>query len=190
MTRYFYDAEFIERGPGYPIDLISIGIVSEDDRELYLCNDDCDLSVANDWVKANVIPCLPPKRLNLSDPSISPRQKQESLRWKTREQIGKAIVEFMDIDRYSKPQLYGEWCSYDHVVFSQCFGDMMDSPKGFPMRTIDIIQIAEDELGISADELPPSLEVEGKHDALLGARSVKMRWEFLQSCKANDIDRL
>ena len=43
--KYFLDTEFIEDGK--TIDLISIGIVSEDGRELYCENSDCDLSRAS-----------------------------------------------------------------------------------------------------------------------------------------------
>ena len=57
--KYFFDTEFIEDGK--TIDLISIGIVAEDGRELYLLNYDCDHSMASDWVKANVLNYLPEK---------------------------------------------------------------------------------------------------------------------------------
>ena len=33
--RYFLDTEFIENGPKKPVQLISIGIVAEDLRQLY-----------------------------------------------------------------------------------------------------------------------------------------------------------
>jgi hypothetical protein len=46
---YWLDTEFIE--DGVTIDLISIGIVAEDGRELYLLNWECDYSKASDWVK-------------------------------------------------------------------------------------------------------------------------------------------
>ncbi|MBN3946432.1 MAG: hypothetical protein HWQ38_08040 [Nostoc sp. NMS7] len=47
------------------------------------------------------------------------------------------------------------------------------------MRCNDIIQLAEVERGIESSELPPSLEVDGNHNALLGAKTVKRRWEWL-----------
>jgi hypothetical protein len=42
--KYFLDTEFIEDGK--TIDLISIALVAEDGREIYLCNSDCDLNKA------------------------------------------------------------------------------------------------------------------------------------------------
>lgn len=51
--RYWFDTEFIEDGK--TIELISIGIVAEDGRELYAENSECDLARANQWVQDNVI---------------------------------------------------------------------------------------------------------------------------------------
>lgn len=180
MTRFYVDCEFIERGHQHPIDLISIGICCEDGREFYAVSTEFAPRNASQWVKDNVIDCLPPANINLSDPSISPRIKEESKAWKNRSQIKQDILEFVGSGR---PEFWGEWSSYDHVVFCQIFGTMMDLPDGFPMRCRDIIQLAEDELGIPSDRLPPSLETEGNHNALLGARTVKMRYEWLMDQK-------
>ena len=51
--KYFLDTEFIEDGK--TIDLISIGIVAEDNRSLYLINSECDWSKASPWVLENVL---------------------------------------------------------------------------------------------------------------------------------------
>jgi 3' exoribonuclease, RNase T-like len=53
---YFLDTEFIAQDQY--LDLVSIGIVAEDGRELYCENSEADLSKAGTWVKANVIPKL------------------------------------------------------------------------------------------------------------------------------------
>lgn len=61
MTRFFYDTEFLERGPFHPINLISIGIVAEDGREYYGVNGEVELTpIANHaWLVENVVPHLP-----------------------------------------------------------------------------------------------------------------------------------
>jgi hypothetical protein len=51
--RYFLDTEFIEDGE--TIDLISIGLVAEDGRELYLVNQECRFERASKWVEKNVL---------------------------------------------------------------------------------------------------------------------------------------
>ena len=54
--KYFLDTEFIE--DGVKIDLISIGIVAEDNRSLYMQNVECAFGYASDWVWRNVFPHL------------------------------------------------------------------------------------------------------------------------------------
>jgi len=58
--KIFFDTEFIE--DGHTIDLISIGMVKEDENGaasfFYAENSECDLNRADPWVKENVIPHL------------------------------------------------------------------------------------------------------------------------------------
>ncbi len=53
MTRFWFDTEFIE--DGRTIDLISIGIVSEDNRKYYAVSSECDPTKASKWVNLNVL---------------------------------------------------------------------------------------------------------------------------------------
>ena len=178
--RFFLDTEFIENP--CTIDLISIGLVAEDEREFYAINSECDFAQANDWVKENVIPSLPP---------------QTDFAWRTKEAIAFEIMAFIKHEEGAelyyhtfntlknapmreRPEFWGEWCAYDWVVFAWLFGAMVDLPEGFPMQCNDIIQLAETHLGFSSINLPPSLETPGHHNALLGAKTVKQRWEWLQ----------
>lgn len=185
--RYYLDTEFIENGK--TIDLISIGIVCEDGRELYLINNECDLSKANDWVKKNVIAQLPPKNVNLSDPSISPRVKEESQFWTHRRNIERAVADFMgavlptdgswryilDKDK-PKPEIWTYYGSYDWIVFCQIFGTMMDLPKGFPMYTMDLKQWCKQ---LGDPELPT--QGKGEHSAILDAKWNRDVWHFLDN---------
>lgn len=176
--RYFIDTEFIESGPSNPIELISIGIVSEDGREFYAISSEYDSSHASEWVRKNVLmPLLaedpteffPLKEIAAkvvafvwpdmpfkSDPSMmSPNQRD-----KARE----------------KPEFWGYYAGYDWVVFCQMFGTMMDLPKGFPMYCRDIKQLCDD---LGNPKLPE--QGKGEHNALVDARWNKVAFEFLQS---------
>lgn len=186
--KYFLDCEFIEDGK--TIDLISIGLVSTDGREFYTVNRECDYSKASDWVEENVlVPIGLTKRgfLHYDESRAAIPTRDTYQRSKTREQIKNALLEFLAFQDISKPpeeiykqcNFWGEWCSYDWVCFCQIFGTMMDLPQGLPMRCNDIIQYAE-MFGLTSDDLPASLETEGKHNALLGAKTVKMRYEFIK----------
>lgn len=179
--RYFLDTEFIE--DGHTIDLISIGLVAEDGRKYYALNYSCDYSRASDWVKRNVLNSLPSQPL----PQLyaSDRQFRESdaykQGWRTKDLIADEILRF--IGDGPSPEFWTEWGSYDWIALCQLYGTMMDLPKGWPMRCRDVVQLLEDELGLSQDDWPASLETEGNHNALLGAHTVKKRWEWCQERK-------
>ena len=96
----------------------------------------------------------------------------------THEAIGPSIKKWLQ--ESTPPNFWGEWPSYDWVVFCQLFGTMMELPAGFPMRCNDIVQLAE-HIGLTSDDLPPSLETDGNHNALLGAKTVRMRYDWLNT---------
>ncbi len=174
--RHWLDTEFIERGPDYPIDLISIGIVAQDGREYYALNYDCNHSKASDWVKKNVLSQIPPMPL----PQIysSPKQYQESEAgrqgWRNKATISLEINLFVGTD--SKPEFWADYADYDWVVFCQIFGTMMDLPAGFPMYCNDIQQWRRN---LGSPELPRQTGT--AHNALDDARYCKQLWEFLNT---------
>lgn len=193
---YWYDTEFVDTGS--VIDLISIGMVCEDGREYYAQSVEFDHRKASEWVKENVLshllmcPWAPPSEKEIPGLYRTDRAYHKkyggqcvdqhrgiihNCPWRTREQLKRDIISFMDIEAYSKPEIWGYYSAYDHVAFCQLFGTMMDLPKGFPMYTRDIKQWC-DALG------NPKLPEQGKdaHHALADARWDKVAWEFLKAC--------
>lgn len=143
--RYYMDTEFAEDGK--TIQLISIGIVREDGRELYLLSSDFD-GKCNDWVKQHVIPKLPPR----TDP-----------RWVSKHEIGRQIIAFVGGDPY--PEFWAYFAAYDWVVFCQIFGTMAELPSGFPMYCNDLKQLAVS-LGLRDSVKTIVPQHKGEHDAL------------------------
>jgi hypothetical protein len=178
--RYYIDTEFVENDS--TIDLISIGIVSEDDRRYYALNYNCDFSKADDWVKANVLSQIPEKPLPQLFGSEAgwKRSKAYHAGWRTRGGMAAEIKEFMNPKVYGKPKTWGYYSSYDHVVFCWIFGKMIDLPAGFPMYMRDLKQWC-DMLG--NPELPP--QTTGEHNALQDALWNKEVWHFLDRYSAN-----
>lgn len=84
--RYFYDTEFID--DGRTIELISIGMVSEDGREYYAVSTAFDPQQAGPWVRQHVLPKLPA----LSSPL-----------WRSRGQIRDELAEFMGLSGAAGP---------------------------------------------------------------------------------------
>lgn len=191
MVRYFYDCEFIESGYGNPLDLISIGMVCEDGRELYYINENCDWNRANNWVRENVLKPIGIEQINSKCYFSSDAEKHMV----PRERIPRKILQFVKHDLgdaggfidddhiyqrlhqaevNEKIELWAYYADYDHVILSQLFGTMMDLPKGFPMYTKDLKQEC-DRLG--NPKLPEQSSCE--HHALEDAKHNRVVWEFL-----------
>ena len=158
--RFWFDTEFIEDGK--TIDLLSIGIVSEDGRSYYATNGDADLSKASPWVQENVIP-----HLNTFSESGT-----YSLNV-SRQTIRDEVLAFIGTDN---PEIWAYYADYDWVVLCQLFGTMMDLPKGWPMFCRDLKQLAE------ATPLPE--QGKGEHHALADARWTRDAWQYLQKSAA------
>ena len=147
-SNVYIDTEFHE----YPstIELISIALVSEDGRELYLENSEADLSKADEWLKKNVI-------AHLQGGNVS----------KTRTEIRKEILEFIGDTR---PEFWAYFADYDWVVFCWIFGRMIDLPSHFPKYCRDLKQLM-DTYSIKKSDLPKQTDT--NHHALADARWVR-----------------
>ena len=154
--KYFFDTEFIE--DGRTIDLISIGIVAEDGAELYLCNEECDLSRANDWVRQNVLPHLPAR---------------PGHHWVPRKTIAGRVREFCS-ERFGRPEIWAYYADYDWVALCQLYGTMMDLPQHFPKFCMDLKQLSVD---VGSPRHPEHHG--GEHDALIDAKWNRELYRFL-----------
>ncbi len=175
MTKIFYDCEFLEDGER--IHLISIGMVSEDGRQLYAVNRDMPVRriAKDDWLMANVVPLLPrlhgdarlnagwgnPLALDWSHPAI-----------KSHTAIADEVRDF--VLATPEVELWGWYSAYDHVALCQLWGRMIDLPEGVPMFTNDLKQEAA-RLG---DPEMPKQEA-GEHNALADAWHNRLMSEFL-----------
>ena len=146
--KYFLDTEFIE--DGRTIDLISIGVVCEDGRELYLESSEVDWSKANDWVLAYVKPHLWGVDLDVVAP---------------RDEIAERLRLFV---AQGRPEFWGYYADYDWVVVAQLYGTMMDLPSGWPMFCMDLKQYC---VSLGDPRLPEQTSTE--HHALADARWVR-----------------
>lgn len=171
--RVFYDCEFLE--DGRTIELISIGMVAEDGRELYLVNRDAPWKrIRNDeWLMANVVPKLPqphgdwinhmPRRwpIDFHNPAVQDRNV-----------IATAVRQFLQTT--PELELWADYGAYDHVVLCQLFGRMIDLPPGVPMFTNDLQQEVRRLGGPAFPE-----QAAGAHNALDDARHLKACFDAL-----------
>lgn len=154
---YWFDTEFIDNTK--TIDLISIGIVSEDNRTYYAVSNEFDASTADRWVTKHVLNQLPPDS-----------------EWKSRETIKQELLRFIG---KTKPHFWVYNGAYDWVIMCQLFGHMRDLPKKFPWFAFDIKQLWHE---VGCPDLPPFNH--GKaHNALDDALWTKQSWEYLERIK-------
>lgn len=145
--RYFYDTEFIE--DGRTIELVSIGVVAEDGREFYAVSAEFDPAAAGPWVRANVLPKLPPPASKL---------------WRSRSAIRDGLHDFLTAGG-GEIELWAWVGAYDHVALCQLWGDMTALPRGIPRFTRELKQVWDD---AGRPALPPAPS--DAHDALADAR--------------------
>jgi len=182
--KIFYDTEFIDTGK--TIDLISIGMVREDGKELYCVVEDTALverAVNDDWLRENVVPSLPGAvRENpgvlLYDLHPTPGARMRFggawlWEWDEKHPDYPRVMDRHDIMREvrafvlttKKPELWAWYGAYDHVAIAQLFGRMHDLPDAFPMCTFDLKQ---EHVRLGSPALPR--QAAGEHNALEDAR--------------------
>lgn len=176
--RYFMDFEFLE--DGRTIEMISVGIVAEDGRELYAVNGEMpwERIVKHDWLMENVVPSLP----------LNPAWEVPMIQWdhpdvKSRAVIAQEVREFLLHD--GAPELWA-WCgAFDHVCLAQLYGRMIDLPELFPHHTGELRQRWDD---LGCPELPE--QEAGLHNALADARHNKVAWDAMMRVSVDTLQEL
>jgi len=157
--RFWIDTEFIE--DGRTIDLLSIGVVAEDNREYYAELEECDRSRASPWVVENVFPQL--------NGALKPRVI-----------VREELFEFFG----GSPKIWGYNSAYDWVALCQLWGRMVDLPYGYPWHCRDIRQLAAS-LGVGVKgHVPRNDKV---HNALDDARWVRDTWNALSLLEKSSV---
>lgn len=160
MKYYFLDTEFNEDGD--VIDLISIGVVSEDNHEFYRISTDFEPYNCNNFVQVNVLPNL------------------GSGVWANNGKIRRDLCDFLGINIHQvtgeKIQFVGYYADYDHVVLAQLFGRMVDMPRDISYFTLDIKQ----EAFFKDVDLKKAVGENDSHNALEDAKWNKKAWDYLR----------
>lgn len=175
--KIFYDFEFEEKYGA--VDPISVGMVREDGKELYIVfNDFNTLSVAkHKWLMDNVMPFIghetvlshrnrftaaPVMDLIITDEAAMPKSAAR-----------KKIIDFTsDIE----PEFWAWYGAYDHVALCSLFGEMIDLPENWPMFTNDLKQLVAQKGNPEMPKQPENL-----HNALDDARFNVVRYNHLTS---------
>ena len=186
IKRYFLDTEFIEDGK--TIDLVSIGMISDSGKEYYAINAECNFDRANQWVQDNVFPAIGVKLIGEFNQIKFSEDRALNEYYKDKKTIAEELKQFI-LQEYSEGeelQIWGDYSHYDYVVVCQLYGEMARLPQEFPYYCFDV-QTAATVLTETKKfsqpisyKFPKNLETDGNHNALLGARSCKQRFEILE----------
>ncbi len=160
--KYFLDSEFHDTGR--TIEPISLALVCEDGRELVLYNLDFDWATADDWLRINVRPHLPPETVD---------------GWWRRLNFASQILKFIGDD--PKPEFWAYYADYDWVLFCQLWGRMLDLPKHFPKYCLDLKQLTRHRGNLKLHK-----QGTDEHCALADARWVRDQYFWLSKLKSID----
>lgn len=185
--KYFLDTEFYEK-PG-SIDLISIGIVSENGDEFYAENTSCNKEeIEHDgWLIENVIPNLKywdKKDDKAGECFIEKKVDSGIYEFSMFGNIGEikgSLLSWLAKLGEIHPEFYGYYCDYDWVVFCWIFGRMIDLPQFFPMYCRDLKQ--------TLDELNIRKTLDGdNHNALDDAKATKELYYYIEELVKEDVE--
>lgn len=181
--RYFIDTEFQQYPVGFTmkIELISIGMVSEDNHDFYAVNEGFNIDVAyqNDFLKTNVLNTIEYQvdddidlgfNILLTDLDAMPPSE-----------IRQGILDLTAGDTYV--EFWADYGAFDYVILSQLFGGFADWPSHFPMYINDIRQIIE----LNDLWVPP--QTFGQHNAMSDARAVMKTYNYIKENHADLLPR-
>jgi hypothetical protein len=163
--RYFFDTEFFESSADglATIQLISIGVVCDDGRQLYLENSafDWDQPMPDRWLEENVRPHL-----------FGPEHSS----WQTPAEIANSLRAFTADD--TAVEWFAWVGAYDWVALMSVIGRLVDRPDNWPIAVHELKQLAAS-CYLSKAQLPI---MEGiAHNALDDARWNLAVWQACQT---------
>jgi hypothetical protein len=181
--KIFMDTEFLNRGAGHPLELVSIGMIDDTGNEFYGIRVDSPLSGMwrDNFFRENVWQYLPLERLTNDvigvldwdplHPDIAHVMTDQNLR--------EEVLQF--IQRDGMPEIWGWCCGFDMVVLSQLFGTFADRPTYMPFVIHDIatLMLMKDVTVFSMAADVPELPGVRLHHALDDAKDVERRYRWL-----------
>ena len=186
--KLFFDTEFT--GLHKDTTLISIGIISEDERTFYAELTDYDKSQVDDWIKENVIDNLIltkkfgkegflPENLVLNDDETKVLSYDFYIRDR-KEMVSTELKRW--IDQFDKVEIWSDCLAYDWVLFNDLFGHAFNIPKNIyyiPFDICTLFKIKGIDPDISREEFINNSVKGEKHNSLYDAKVIKLCYEKL-----------
>lgn len=170
--KIFFDTEFT--GLHQNTTLISIGLISEDDRVFYAEFTDYDQSQVSKWVQENVI-----DNLYLTE-NLTVFDANTTLVKGDKEYVKQVLSSWLS--QFDQVEMWSDCLAYDWVLFNEIFGGAFSIPSNIYYIPFDICTLFKVK-GVDPD-INREMFVEQigtKHNAIHDARIIKLCYEKL--CK-------
>ncbi len=172
--RCFLDTEFIEIGD--ELQLISIGIKSEDGRTFYAVSSEYEYEKADKWVRKFVITPIYEGLVPFELRGVYSISRFHEHYGKSINQIRIDILDFTGYPDYSlgKPEFWGYMCAYDWILVCRLFGNIRQLPAGFPRYCRELASIIDD----NNIDIPKN---KNKHNALWDAEWAEKTFQHIKN---------
>jgi hypothetical protein len=165
--KLFFDTEFT--GLQKDTTLLSIGLISEDDRTFYAEFNDFNTEQVNEWIKENVIANL----RFANGYSWYPVLDLEHFEMKGgRHEVANALREW--ITQFRDVEIWSDCLAYDWVLFCDLFGGAMNIPNNIYYIPFDLstyLKVFDKDPDVNREEFAG---IEGKkHNALHDAKVIR-----------------
>lgn len=171
MTRIFFDTEFT--GLRQDTSLISIGLVSEDDKAFYAETTDYKMSLVDVWIQKNVVSKLHLISNNYSGlPTMEQRKELFTIQG-THEQVGIALKKWLA--QFDMVEMWSDCLAYDWVLFNELFGGALHIPGNvyyIPFDICTLFKVSKIDPDVSREAFSGMLDGP-KHDSLWDARVIR-----------------
>lgn len=188
--KIFFDTEFT--GLHKNTTLISIGMVSEDNRQFYAELTDYDENQCDEWITKNVLSHLYTKSLD----NIEKSPYISNLHIGNKEDISKAL--FIWLKQFDTVEFISDVSHYDFVLLIDLFGSAWNLPKNVCPSCYDINQDIASKYDISQKEAFDKSREEilyqhykenvvngDKHNSLYDAKVIRELYQILNNINFN-----
>ena len=132
MSRVYIDTEF--EGLWKTANLISLGLVSDDGKELYIEFNDIDVDKQSDWIKQNVLA----NTVYYGNIDLMAITKTSNYFVGDKYEVKNKLIEWFK--QFPEVQIVSDVCHYDFVQFIDIFGTAFDLPANINASCHDINQ--------------------------------------------------
>lgn len=129
--KIFFDTEFT--GLHQNTTLISIGLVSENDRTFYAEFNDYDIAQVNRWVRENVIPYLQFSEVQ----TLNPKLDLKSYAMKANQQTIRLLLSEW-LSQFEVVEMWADCPAYDWVLLGNLFNGSLNMPSHISKNAFDV----------------------------------------------------